>query len=581
MALLKEQIQEILKNPPQRSQLTRAIRNEQRLRFHAEESLSREEASPYLYDFDNWVARILPADKFKMFQTIMEFPLYSNELIKAIAEEYQKVYDSQNSSFTYEFSNENAESDLKAYLNDIDFWQDWKENSSEAMLKAINSILIIDMPEAGEETKPYYYFQSIDSVIDVAINKDGLIKYLIIEQGDELFVIDELRYSVYNARDKRNLIELLSVPHPLGYCPATFFWSETVKRKEPLIKRSPLTPALNNLNWLLYFETARRCLETYAAYPVDITFKENCSYFFEEGGESYHCVGGIINLPSGSIMECPVCSKSKFVGPGTLFRVPTPRSKDDPNLLDAFKRIPADTPSLDYCQSRSTELWEEIFYDCVGSDTSVIDNQAINKDQVRAHFASQDNIINNLKVNLEIAHTFLIDTMARLRYGTAYISCSINYGTEFYSKTTGEAVQEYKDSKLAGVPQYFLNYKRGIIDNISTKGNDSDAERLTILKNIEPFIDLSLNECKGLGLDTSNREQFLLKADFSRLILKFESEYGSIIEFGRLIDYKTKIDRIYQKLIDYVRKEFGGNIQNTIDAAIAAQTGQAQKAAIR
>lgn len=546
--------------------------------------MNREDASPYVNDFDNWIASMFPADKVGMFKKVMQFPLYTNELIEAIAEEYQKVYNSQNSSFTYEFSNENTEADFKAYLTDIDFWQDWKEDSSEAMLKAINSILIIDMPEAGEETMPYYYFQPIDPVIDIDINEDGLINYIIIQQGDtknpELLVIDELAYAVYDSKDKRNLKEITASPHGLGYCPATFFWQEAVKKSEPLIKRSPLTPALNNLNWLLYFETARRSLETYAAYPVDITFKEKCNYYFEEEGETYTCVEGYINFPDGRQIICPSCSKNKLIGPGTLFRVPTPVSKDQPNLLDAFKRVPADKDSLSYCTARSTELWDEIFYDCVGSDASIINNQAINKDQVRAHFASQENILTNLKVNLEMAHTFLIDTIAQLRYGTGYKGCSINYGTEFYTKSSAEAVQEYKDSKLAGVPQYFLNYKRGIIDSISTRGNDVDTERLNILKNIEPFIDLSLNECKGLGLDTSNREQFLLKADFSRLILKFESEYGSIVEFGKLVDYKTKIDRIYQTLINYVKKEYGTNIQLTA-AAIQGQGNQTGKAPIR
>jgi hypothetical protein len=153
--------------------------------------------------------------------------------------------------------------------------------------------------------------------------------------------------------------------------------------------------------------------------------------------------------------------------------------------------------------------------------------------------------------------------MARLRYGTSFISCTINYGTDFYLQNTEERITEYTKAKSAGVPQYFLFYQRGKIDSVATRGNDVDAARLDILKNLEPWLDISLNEAKNLGLDLSNREDFLLKADFSRLILRFESEYGSITTFGSMIDFGTKIQKIQTKLLQYVKEQYGSNIQQT------------------
>jgi hypothetical protein len=249
--------------------------------------------------------------------------------------------------------------------------------------------------------------------------------------------------------------------------------------------------------------------------------------------------------------------------------VPFPRSKEQPSNIDAVKVIPAESESLDYCTKRSTELWDEIFYDCVGYGGDDMQSQAVNEKQVRAGFESKQNILIDLKENLETSHKFVIETICRLMYGSSFKSSVINYGTDFYLKSSSEAVAEFKEAKTAGVPQYFVTHKRNQIDSISTKGNDADAERLNILKHLEPWIDLSLSDVKNLGLDVSNREEFLLKADFSRLILKFESEYGSIVEFGSLIDFKTKIDRITKTLISYVKETYPQTAPK-VDAGTAA-----------
>lgn len=557
MALFKEQIISLIKEPKAKAQLIKAQKHEQRVKFHAEESTEEGYCSPYFKDYKDWVSKFLPVDKFEMFVKLMGFPLYTNELVKGISEEYAKVYDSQNSSFTYEFSSETAEADFKDFLREVDFWSNWKDRSAEAMMTSFNSILVIDMPEEPQEVaKPYYYFLNIDEVVDVAINDKGQILYIIAKQTEDTYlVIDEVRYAVFKKTSANDIIQIVDAPHDLGYCPAIFFWKEAIHTRYPITKRSPLTPALTNLDWLLYFETARRCLETYAAYPIMVSFKDKCTYFEKADKGDVYCNSGFIDRGAGPV-ACPACSKNKLIGPGTWFKVPMPISKEQPSNIDAVNVIPAETESLKYCTERSCELWEEIFYDCVGYGGDDMQSQAVNEKQVRAGFESKQNILIGLKENLEVSHKFLIETIARLRYGNSFLSCTINYGSDFYLKSSEQAVNEFKEAKSAGVPQYFINHKRNQIDSISTKGNELDGDRLNILKHLEPWLDMSLNDAKSLALDVSNRESFLLKADFSRLILKFESEYGSIIEFGSLIEFNIKIDRIYQKLIEYVKKEY-------------------------
>src|SRR4051812_49039379 len=122
MALSRTDIQEAIKSQKGKAQLRKAAKHEYHLRFHAEEVLSDSDASSFKTDFIQWVATLLPADKAAFFNNVMQYPVYTNEIIKAISEEYQKVYEAENSSFTYEFSNDNAKNDFLDYLISIDFW---------------------------------------------------------------------------------------------------------------------------------------------------------------------------------------------------------------------------------------------------------------------------------------------------------------------------------------------------------------------------------------------------------------------------------------------------------------------------
>lgn len=557
MALSLTEIQAAIKNPKASAQLLKAVKHQQRLRFHAEEAQDNTDVSPYYTDFLRWVAEFLPADKLKMFTTLLQFPVYTNEILKAISEEYQKVYEAENASFSYEFNSDETSSRFEQYLNDQKFWDKWKEASSDAMLKDINALVVIDMPENATDTEPYFYFQDIDQVKDIGY-VNNVVQWILVNQKDNQYLlIDDVRYALLD-KEGSTLKEAF---HELGYCPVCFFWDEMIQKKRPIIKRSPITPALNNLNWLLFWETARRCLETYGAYPLLVKYEEICTYKVEVEGVNYSCDNGFLYFDAAKPTPCPGCAKQRLTGPGTVLETPMVLERGGANggdsqfTLDAAKFIDVPEASLNYNKDRSTELWDEIYYDCCGYDGDMT-KQAINEKQVKSRFESKLNVLLNIKVNLEKSHGFVVSTIARLKFGDSFKSCSINYGTDFYLQSSGELVDEYKNAKQAGSPQYFLNYKRQRIDNISTKGNDNDAERLNILKHLEPWIDLSLNDVKNLGLNFTNQPFYFLKADFSRMILRFETEYGSITEFGSLIDFKTKISKIQEILINYVKIDY-------------------------
>lgn len=482
---------------------------------------------------------------------MMAFPVYTTELAEAILDELNKVFSSNNSSFTYEFTSDQQSADFESYLAQINFWSKWVEDAQEGIRSKINSIVVIDMPENAEETKPYFHFLNVSSVVDLDIDYGDKITALIFKEDEKLILIDEERYAVFRKTDGAEEYQFASESfHELGYCPACFFWRDSIKKKYPIVKSSPFTPSLNNLDYLVFAETARRCLESYAAFPITVSFAEDCTYYEEVDGRKYDCNNGYLMLPDSKPVACPVCEKNKLIGPGTHMQIDPPSSKDEPNNLEMVKQIPAEVQSLDYWAKRTTELWDEIFYDIVGSGGDTM-TQAINKEQVRGNFESKHNVLLKLKKNLERSHQFTVETIARLRYGASFIKASINYGTQFYLRTASEAQEEYKEAKNSSVPVYLLAYKRQQVDNANTKGNPSDQQKLQILEHLEPWVDLSLSEAKEAGLDQIDPSAYRLKADFSSRVMMFEAQYGSVVAFGSKLDFNTKIERIKSVLIQY------------------------------
>ncbi|MBL7738710.1 MAG: hypothetical protein JNK14_05785 [Chitinophagaceae bacterium] len=515
--------------------------------------LDQGDASPYLVEFECWIKKLLPSDKADAFLTLMQFPLYSNSLIETVQDELAKVFDSQNSSFTYEFSNDTDRADFEYYLNNYGFAKWWRENSLTEMVSNISSLLVVDMPKGDTSARPdpYTYFLPMTSLVDIGVSGDRVIYVMAQQEGDLLLVIDDTAYRLFDYTQKKVGAELLNAPHELGYTPVCFFWKTNLNKKYRFVKESPVTGSLTNLNWLIYFEIARRAMEMYASYPIDITYKEKCSYSEEKNGIKYVCDGGYLNRGEYGKVKCPSCEKNRMVGPGTHLKVPMPMSKEQANVIDAMKRISADVPSLEWAEKRRDSIWDEIYYGCTGWGGEEMTKEAVNEKQVKANYESKQNVLLRLKENLEASHRFVVSTMAALRYGSSFISADINYGNKWYLQTSYEAVDEFKTVKASGAPVYLIAEKRNQVDAVCVKGNDLYAARLDIIKQLEPWPDLSLNDCKANELDKANYQEFILKAGLSGFIMRFEREYGSIVDFGKLIDFSTKIDRIKTKLLEY------------------------------
>lgn len=567
MALELNQIKQILQKPSKRQVIQKAVNMQRRLRFHTETNTAVSDINQPTTIFLDWVKHLLPKDKFNIFLQLFKFPLPTPAVVEDVYRELERVFYSRNSSSSYQFTDSELAEDWALYrksnLNEPEIWKTmgWKR-----MQVSPNSILVIDLPQVQTTSRPepYFYWLEIDAVVDYQLSKqdENLFEWLVFNQPEHrIAVFDDTSIRVYQLNEKNEIQSLVSeAQHDLGYCPARFFWSTQLNEKNKDLKKNPITKELSNLDWYLFFALSKQHLDLYAPYPIYSAYEADCNFENNETGD--YCDGGFLRnakgeykiLNDGTVEKCPCCSEKRIAGPGSFLEVPIPnQSEGVADMRNPVQITTIDKDSLDYNVNECARLKNEIVISVVGSGGTVSEKEAINETQVTANFESKTSVLNALKTNFELAQKFVEDTVCKLRYGGAFISSSVNWGTEFYVFTVTELYSKYKQAKENGASNSELDAISQQILEVEYRNNPLVLQRMLILKQLEPYPHKTLDEVLKLyEKELLNENLVKLKINFSTLVEKFERENINIIEFASNKPMREKIDIINKKLLEYV-----------------------------
>ena len=590
MALSIEEIRRKASEQRKKQTIALALLHQNRLRFHSEvvpstpalaswmyRGKQREDISPLfagregvaqaLTDFLAMVQNLIPKDKFEVFKTLFRFPVITNEVLDVCFDKLSRIFDGRNPAFSYQFAATEQRDDWEWYrqekLGEPNVWSTKGWNFFKTL---INSVLIVDLPEVQEAgdryPQPYFYWLPIRDVIDFKADPTtGQMKYIIFRQDeDKIAVFDDESRRVFKAKDNQVGELLMEAKHDLGYCPARFFWNDPMSLDKPDIKQSPVTKELDRLDWYLFFTISKRNLDTYGAYPIYWGYQQDCDFHNDE----CECDGGFLKDRKGQwlydnnglMIPCPVCSQKRLTGAGSFVEIPVPdASQGQPDLGNPVGMLAVDRSSLDYNHEEEERLRTDIITAIVGTNEQITTRDALNEQQIKANFESQSTVLQRVKKGFEAAQKWVDDTIARERYGTAFISSSINYGTEFYLFTSDELRERYKKAKEAGMSEADLDALLQQIIETEYRNNPQQMQRMIILGDLEPYRHLTRNEVQGL-YDKSliSIEELLIKLNFADFIRRFERENMNIISFGENIDYDKKINTIKERLTEYARE---------------------------
>lgn len=570
MALELNQIKQILQKPSKRQVIQKAVNMQRRLRFHTETNIAVSDINQPTTIFLQWVKTLLPKDKFNIFLQLFKFPLPTPAVVEDVYRELERVFYSRNSSSSYQFTDSELAEDWVNYKkNSLNEPEVWKTTGWKRMQVSPNSILVVDLPQIQKSSRPepYFYWLEIDAVIDYQLSKldDNAFEWLIFNQPNhQIAVFDDTYIRVYQLNEKNEIQSLVSeASHDLGYCPARFFWSTQLNEKNKDLKKNPITKELSNLDWYLFFALSKQHLDLYAPYPIYSAYEADCNFENNETGD--YCDGGFLRnakgeykiLNDGTVERCPCCSEKRIAGPGSFLEVPAPnQSEGVADMRNPVQITTIDKDSLDYNVSECARLKNEIVISVVGSGGTVSEKEAINETQVTANFESKTSVLNALKTNFELAQKFIEDTICKLRYGDAFISSSISWGTEFYVFTVTELYSKYKQAKENGASNSELDAISQQILEVEYRNNPLVLQRMLILKQLEPYPHKTLDEVIKLFEKGLLDEKLVkLKINFNTLVDRFERENINIIEFASKKPLRDKINIITNKLLEYVTED--------------------------
>ena len=571
------QLKEAIKTPKKTKVINKAKAHQNRIKMHTQTEITPYISQP-LTEFFGWVGSLIPNDKAKIFKTLFRYPIATNEVTGIVFDRLSRVFDGRNPAFNYQFMNAEQRDDWEYYRQQVLKEPTvWNTTGWEYFKTEINSVLIVDLPNvldtddqnpADKYPQPYFYWLPIEHVISFEVDEStGLMEWIIFKQPEnKIAVFDDERFRVFQMDPAKGIIAetpLVDNPHDLGYCPARFFWNQSLSLKEPDVKIHPLSKSLANLDWLLFFHFSKHHLDLFGAYPIYSGYEQDCNFSNGESGDE--CDGGFLKGRDGQykfdvngLMRCPKCGDKRIAGVGSFVEVPIPGA-NQPDLRNPVQLLAPDVDSLNYNVTEEERLKKSIIQSIVGVDNDVVNDQAINESQVDATTESQQTILNRIKKGFEEAQNFVDSTCCKLRYGNLFISSNVNLGTEFYNLTPQVLRNQYKTAKEAGASEAELDAMQNQIIETEYRHNQTQLQRMLILADLEPYRHYSRVEIMDLkSKNLISDDDLFVKLNFSNFVRRFERENTNILEFGINIPYDKKIEVINQKFKEYANENRPG-----------------------
>ena len=579
MGYSAEEIKKKIAENKRSATLSRAKLHQMRIKFHTVKRVTSFNA-PYislpLTQFLAMVENILPHDKFVLFKALFRYPVKTNEITEVCFDKLSRIFDGRNPAFNYQFANSAQRDDWENYrMNNLHEPDVWSTKGWEFFKSEINSVLIVDVPREQRTPlpEPYFYWLPIDDVITYKADPTtGQMKYIVFRREDEIVVLDDETYRVWD--DKKHTGTIIGMPkveapHDLGYCPARFFWNEPISLDEPDVKASPLSAELESLDWFEFFHISKRQLDLMGAYPILSGYEQACDYSNAENGD--YCDGGFLKDKQGHyrldiaglLLRCPKCGNKRIVGAGSFIEIPVPDEQNNqPDLRNPVQMLQVDRNSLDYNVDEQKRLREEIITAVVGQDEIVTDRDAFNEQQVRANFESVTTVLRRVKKGFEAAQQWVDETICRLRYGKYFISARIDYGTEFYLYSPDELREQYKAAKDAGASESELDMMQNRIIETQYRNDPIQLRRMQLPAELEPLRHLSRQEVSELFAKNLISETDLrIKLNFPNFVRRFERENMNILDFGAAIPFQKKIDTIMAEFRRYAEEQAPNSAQ--------------------
>ena len=547
--LLNKDVQRIFKERPSKREIEIGIRHQDRLKFHTETVIDKDQLSQYYTMFITWISstkpELLPKDKVERFKQLITVPLPTIELTESIFSHLYNVFNGQDAFSRYIFKNPKLEEDW-ADFNNTSFWH---THGFEAMINAIDSVWVLDLPREQITTlpEPKDRLINITNVVDIECDANNNCEHIIFQAGDMVYEYDSVFMRAYTYKEKElSKLPEFEMQHGLGYTPARMFWSENLMRGNFINKKSPLTNVLGDLDWLLTCHIFKKYMEIANSYPILAAYRMQQDYQGSKQEEN-----------RGRPEEDKRPAGADLIGAGSFLEVdpPMPGQPGVDAMNNPVKYINPDVDTLRYHVDNITDKRDAIFYSVVGLGGEAT-KEAINEKQVLASFESQTSILMRIANNFRIIQEFADKCKADIRYGKdELIEISIDYGTKFFLKSAADLIEDLNTAKQNGSHSTIVSSIMDEINEAKYRNDRAGMTRAEIIQELDPLPDKTFDEAVTIyDKGGITKPQFIIKANLLAFAKRFEREQIALTEYAALRPYSVKIALIYEEFLKYAQE---------------------------
>ena len=360
---------------------------------------------------------------------------------------------------------------------------------------------------------------------------ENVCEYLIYKSGREYVALCDEFYRVFD--ENRNLVE--EIPHDLGVTPARSIWTDNLGNNY-INKLSPITKSLSELDWLVIHKVNKRYLDLGNSFPIMVAYRKDEDFDGKEEDEK-------VDLNKGK----------DHIGPGTFIELSPPISAGDVDMMrNPLQIISPDITSLEYNVTEEIRKTDIIFYSTVGFDGEPGNDQAKNEKQIASGFESRKAILQKIARNMEQIEDWCYTVIGKAKFGKDFNDINLSYGELFFQPTTSELYEKLQLSKKTGNYALIESYQSQI-NTVRFQGKELTRQK--VIAALDQYPSSSIEELKELAKDGFvTMEEIRYKMQLLALIKRFERENTNIVDFGAEIDFSTKVDRIKQQLLIYLRE---------------------------
>lgn len=565
MKFQDEQILEVVKSPKNSNLVVNGRKYESRLRLFTEARFKDDVKDETAWiEFRDFMATAISTDKEIRIEEFVQFPLSSVNMTESIMSDLYKVFDAGNSYFNVETVKKNGGDKLQKLLEELKVVKWIEENGKDVLRSKPNTVVVIDKNEQGE---PYIICVDNDRLIDIELREDGVkceyitfLHSVTTENGvkiERISLYDDERYVVVTNIEGEYAIEK-SVPHNAGICPARMFLKEKLHSKSAFDRKVPLSTALSKLREWQYFDVYKFYTDHYAPFPVVEMVRAKCGIDNCINGniieqEQYYADGETKFIPK--VTKCKTCSDNNTIGVGSKIILDPQDDKDEPTAAGKFKMISNDVNNLKYLQEKLDSIEKYIKVKTVGVD-DVVTKEAVNETQMEGAFESKTNVLLKMKTNFDELYNWIVSTLGKVHIGDKPLAVSANFGTEWYLVSEDELQSRYDMAKKSGLPREEIDMLYSQLIETKYKGNPEKVERLKIMNLLNPCPHITTNEkLTQLNNGIISQKELIISERLLTFVRKFESENGSITEFGEGLGIREKVAKIVESLNKYADEQ--------------------------